>query len=507
MSAAGVALMLGGAGILISAGPAQAAEVSYKTECIPPSISGLPPVQGTTKVLITAPAEAKVGDEVEIVWKTVQAASKNPDVLDLGADTVKPSGVLTVGGAGSGTVAMEGPRKNPPIPKNSPMVLPEMKGKLKLDKAGDITLTPDKYTINVSKPLSTDTKCAPKEAVPVAATIKVTAAGGTSSGGGSTTTSGGGNSTTTSGGGNSTTTSGGGNSTTTSGGGNSTTTSGGGNSSTTSGGGNSTTTSGGTSTNGGHTGGAAASSSGGTGGSASSSSGGSASSSSSGGSGGGGGQTDFPGKEVTVAFACQSPGPPNINSKVTISAKKNGAVYDLTVKTAKGVMDSPAPLPKGALVPTMAVKIGGADSGTVTVTGAPNPTAVAAGAPVSLEDMKGTYKPGATGKSTLSPGALTIKVTLGGAKMDIPCQVKGAVNASLELDTSKQAGGASGGGSSTSGSGSGSGSGGSTSSGGNLAETGAESDGALRALALVAGTVILVGGAVFTFTPWARLRR
>lgn len=470
MSAAGVALMLGGAGILISAGPAQAAEVSYKTECIPPSISGLPPVQGTTKVLITAPAEAKVGDEVEIVWKTVQAASKNPDVLDLGADTVKPSGVLKVGGAGSGTVAMEGPRSNPPIPKNSPMVLPEMKGKLKLTAAGDITLTPDKYTINVSKPLSTDTKCAPKEAVPVAATIKVTAGGGSSSGGnssGSTTTTGG-----------STTTSGG-SSTTTSGG--STTTSGG--SSTTTSGGSSSSASGGSAAAGGST------------------------------SGGGGGQTDFPGKEVTVAFTCTSPGPPNINSKVTISAKKNGAVYDLTVKTAKGVMNSPAPLPKGALVPSMAVRIGGADSGTVKVTGAPNPTAVAAGAPVSLEDMKGTYKPGATGKSTLSPGALTISVTLGEAKMEIPCQVKGAVNASLELDTSKQAGGASGGsdgGSSASGSGSGSGgsaaaSGGS--SGENLAETGSESDGALRALALVAGTVILLGGAVFTFTPWARLRR
>lgn len=516
MSAAGVALMLGGAGILISAGPAQAAEVSYKTECIPPSISGLPPVQGTTKVLITAPAEAKVGDEVEIVWKTVQAASKNPDVLDLGADTVKPSGVLKVGGAGSGTVAMEGPRSNPPIPKNSPMVLPEMKGKLKLTAAGDITLTPDKYTINVSKPLSTDTKCAPKEAVPVAATIKVTAGGGSSSGGnssGSTTTTGG--STTTSGG-SSTTTSGG--STTTTSGGSSTTTSGG---STTTSGGSSTTTSGGSSTTEGHTGSAGTGSSTSTSGGSSTTTSGGSSSSASGGSaavggstsGGGGGQTDFPGKEVTVAFTCTSPGPPNINSKVTISAKKNGAVYDLTVKTAKGVMNSPAPLPKGALVPSMAVRIGGADSGTVKVTGAPNPTAVAAGAPVSLEDMKGTYKPGATGKSTLSPGALTISVTLGEAKMEIPCQVKGAVNASLELDTSKQAGGASGGsdgGSSASGSGSGSGgsaaaSGGS--SGENLAETGSESDGALRALALVAGTVILLGGAVFTFTPWARLRR
>ncbi|MFF0560713.1 hypothetical protein [Streptomyces sp. NPDC004266] len=484
MSAAGVALMLGGAGILYAAGPAQAAEVSYATECIPPSISGLPPVQGTTKVLITAPAEAKVGDEVEIVWKTVQAASKNPDVLDLDKDTVKPTGVLTVGGAGSGTVAMEGPRQNPPIPKNSPMVLPDMKGKLKLEKAGEITLTPGKYTINVSKPLSTDTKCSPKETVPVGATIKVTdGGGGTTSSGGSTTSGGTTSGGTTSGG----TTSGG---STTSGG--TTTTSGGssdsGGTSSTAGG---STASGGTSSTGGgsnNTGGAATSSTGGTG-------------------GGSGGQTDFPGKEVTVAFACQSPGPAAINSKVTIDARKNGNGYDLTVKTAKGVMDSPAALPAGALKPSMAVKLGGADSGTVKVTGPANAAPLEAGKPVDLPDMKGTYTPGATGKSTLSPGTLTISVSLGGSPIVIPCQVKGAVQASLELDTSKQAGGASGGsdGGTDTGTASGSGSGGSD--GGNLAHTGAENDGALRALALVAGTIVLVGGAVFTFTPWARLRR
>ncbi|WP_329119827.1 hypothetical protein [Streptomyces sp. NBC_01353] len=436
MSAAGVALMLGGAGIMLAASPAQAAEVAYKTECIPPSISGLPPVQGTTKVQITAPAEAKVGDEVEVVWKTVEAASKNPDILDLEKDTVKPTGVVKVGGAASGTLNMEGPRQNPPIPKNSPMVLPDMKGKLKLEKAGEITLTPDKYNINVSKPMSTDTKCSPKETVAVGATIKVSEGGGGSSSGG--TTSGG----------------------TTSGG----TTSGG----TTSGG---STTAGGSSTSGGT-------------------------------SGGGGGQTDFTGKEVSVQFSCQSPGPANITSKVTINAKKNGGSYDLTVKTAKGVMDSPAPLPAGALKPSMAVKLGGADSGTVKVDGPANAAPLEQGKPVDLPDMKGTYKPGASGKATLSPGTLTINVSLGGSPIVIPCQVKGAVQASLELDTTKQEGGASGGGDATSGGGSGS-----AGSGGGLAETGAEDDGALRALALVAGTVILLGGAVFTFTPWARLRR
>ncbi|AJF65515.1 hypothetical protein [Streptomyces vietnamensis] len=494
MSAAGVALMLGGAGILYAAGPAQAAEVSYATECIPPSISGLPPVQGTTKVLITAPAEAKVGDEVEIVWKTVQAASKNPDVLDLDKDTVKPTGVLTVGGAASGTVAMEGPRQNPPIPKNSPMVLPDMKGKLKLDKAGEITLTPGKYNINVSKPLSTDTKCSPKETVPVGATIKVTDGSSTSGGGttsGGTTTSGG---STTSGGtstsGGTTTTSGGtttpGGTTTTSGG--STTTSGG--TSSTSGG--STTTSGGTSSTAGGTTATGGATGGDTGGS-------------SGGSGGSGGQTDFSGKQVAVQFSCQPPGPASIASKVTIDAKKNGNGYDLTVKTAKGVMDSPAALPAGALKPSMAVKVGGADSGTVKVTGPANAAPLEAGKPVDLPDMKGTYTPGATGKSTLSPGTLTISVSLGGSPIVIPCQVKGTVQASLELDTSKQAGGASGGDDGGTSAATTTSSGGSD--GGNLAHTGADDNGALRALALVAGTIILLGGAVFTFTPWARLRR
>jgi hypothetical protein len=444
-------MMLGGAGMLLAASPAQAADVSYATECIPPPISGLPAVQGTTKVQLTAPAEAKVGDTVEVVWKTVEAASKNPDILDLDKDTVKPTGTLKVGGAATGTVQMEGPRQNPPIPKNSAMVLPDMKGTLKLEKAGEITLTPDAYNINVSKPISTDTKCSPKEAVQPGATVKVTDGGGSTTAGG--TTSG-----------------------TTSG----STTSGGTTSGTTAGGTTSGTTAGGTTSGGGDSGGSTS------------------------GSGGGGGQTDFPGKEVAVNFTCTSPGPPDIASKVTINAKKSGGSYALTVKTAKGVMDSPAALPAGALKPSMDVTIGGADKGSVKVTGPANAEPLEQGKPVDLADMTGTYKPGASGKSTLSPGTLTIDVTLGASKINIPCKVKGSVTPSLQLDTTAQQGGASG--SATSGStGTGGAAAGGTASGG-LAATGAEDNGTLRALGLVAGTAILLGGAVFTFTPWRRLR-
>jgi hypothetical protein len=441
VSAAGLALMLGGAGILlgVAAAPAQAAEVSYKTECVPPSISGLPPVEGTTKVEITAPAEAKVGDEVTITWKFVQAASKNPDVLDLEKDTVKPTGTLKAAGAQTADIAMEGPRSNPAIPKNSDMKLSDMTGKLKLTAAGDVTLTPDAYNINVSKPISTDTKCTPKETVNPAATIKVTGSGGTSGG-----TTGGlptvtptlptglptlptqlptGSSTP------------------------------------------SPSTS------------VSASGGGDTGGSS---------------GGGSGGQADFTGKEVSIPYACKTPiGDKNATSPVQINAKKDGGSYGLTVQFKKSVMDSPADIPADSVKPSMEVVLGGSDKGTVHVEGPTNAQQIKSGDPIEIPDLTGTYKPGASGSSTLSPGVLTVKA-LGTTTTCTPTKSQ----VSLTLDTTQQASGASGGDSS----------GGTSSTGGGLAETGSDSHGALKALGLVAGTVILLGGAVFTFMPGRRLR-
>ncbi|WNM36771.1 hypothetical protein RKE30_36980 [Streptomyces sp. Li-HN-5-11] len=461
--------MLGGAGALLglAAGPAQAAaDVSYQTECIPPSISGLPPVEGTTTVQITAPAEAKVGDEVTITWKFVQAASKNPDILDLAKDTVQPSGTLKAAGAQTADVAMQGPRSNPPIPKNSPMVLSDMTGKLKLTAAGEVTLTPDAYNINVNKPISTDTKCTPKETVRPAATIKVTngttTTGGTTTNGG--TTAGG---TTTNGG----TTTGG---TTTNGG----TTTGG---TTTSGG----TTTGGTTTNGGTT----------------------AAGTSTGGTTGGSGRTDFTGKEVQVLYQCKTPiGDKSATSPVQINAKKNGGSFDLTVQFKKSVMNSPAPIPKGSVKPSMEVVLGGADKGTVHVEGPTNASDIKSGDPIEIPDLTGTYKPGASGSSTLSPGVLTV-TALGTTTTCTPATSQ----VSLTLDTTQQASGASGGGStgaatSTSGGGTSSTSGGGTASSGGLAQTGADDHGALRALGLVAGTAILLGAGVFALMPRRRTR-
>ncbi|WP_190187652.1 hypothetical protein [Streptomyces cirratus] len=427
MSAAAVALLFGGAGILLAAAPAQAADVSYKVECIPPAGGG-GPVQGTTTVSITAPATAKVGDEVEVVWKTVKPASNNTDLMDLGKDTVKPTGYVKLGGALSAEVKLEGERKNPPIPKKAPMVMSDMKGKVKLTKAGDVTITPGKYDVDFSGFI---TKCSPQEAAGVGATIKVTEGGGGTTGG---------------------------------------------------------STTGGTTTGGSGTGG--------------STTGGTTTGSTTGGSttGGTGGQTDFPGKPVEVAFDCGVVVPGGIKTPVTINAKKNGSGYDLTVKTAKGAMASPMALPAGALKPSMDIKLGGADSGTVKVTGPANAEPIPDKAPVSLSDMTGTYKPGKTGKVTLSPDQLTIDVTMapGATPINVPCKATSS-GVSLELDTTAQPGG------SGSPSTTGSTTSGSAASGG-LAETGAADGGGLKALGLVAGTVVLLGAAVFTFTPWRRLR-
>ncbi|WP_405644968.1 hypothetical protein [Streptomyces sp. NBC_00019] len=414
-----VALALGCAGALIgvAAGPAQAAEVSFATKCVPPAASGLDPVDGTTKVEITAPATAKVGDEVEVVWKFVQAASKNPDLIDLPANSVKPSGTLKAAGAQTADVPMEGPQENPAIPKGGDMVLSDMKGKLKLTTVGEVTLTPDAYKITV---FSTDTNCTPTETVQSAATIKVEEGEGSSSPTPSPTETGSTSPTPTE--------------------------------------------------------------------SATESPSSSPSETD-------GGQTDFTGEVVDIPYTCESPiGTQKATSTIQINAKKDGGNFDLTVQFKKSPMNSPANIPKDSIKPSMDVVLGGDDEGSVHVEGPTNAEDIKSGDPIEIPDMTGTYKPGATGESTLSPGVLTIEA-LGTTTKCTPDKT----SVSLTLDTTEQEGGASGGSSSTGG--------GVSSSSGGLAATGSEDHGALKALGLVAGTAVLLGAAVFTFLPGRRRLR
>ena len=176
----GALLATAGASLLMGVQPAAAADLSFATTCIPPAGVGLGTVHGTSIADVTSSSSSpKVGDTITVTWTTVKAASNNPGIIDLQANTVKPSGKIKLGGVQSGTVAVSGPMVNPKIPKNSPMVISPMTGTIKLTAAGTVTFSPAAYTITV---LGTDTVCT-ADSPAVGLTLTVAQGSGSSSGG------------------------------------------------------------------------------------------------------------------------------------------------------------------------------------------------------------------------------------------------------------------------------------------------------------------------------------
>ena len=186
---------------------------------------------------------------------------------------------------------------------------------------------------------------------------------------------------------------------------------------------------------------------------------------------------------VDVNYQCKTPiGDKSAVSPIDIKGVKSGSGYKMTMSWQKGVSSSPVELGKGAMNPSATIKLGGADSGTVAVTGPANQAAIPANTPIKINDLSGTYTPKKTGKVTFTAGVLTIKA-LGTTTTCTPTNSPGP---SLTLDVT-----AAGGGASQSGSDSGSGSGGD--SGSELPQTGPE-DSAI-ALGTLGGTVLLAGAA------------
>jgi len=116
---------------------------------------------------------------------------------------------------------------------------------------------------------------------------------------------------------------------------------------------------------------------------------------------------------VEVNYACKTPiGPKSAVSPIDVKGEKSGGGYRITMSWQKGVSSSPVELGAGAMKPRATVRIGGADSGTLTVTGAANQAAIPANTPIKISDLSGTYTPKKSGKVTFTPGTLTI-VALG----------------------------------------------------------------------------------------------
>ncbi|MCX5048667.1 LPXTG cell wall anchor domain-containing protein [Streptomyces sp. NBC_00474] len=190
---------------------------------------------------------------------------------------------------------------------------------------------------------------------------------------------------------------------------------------------------------------------------------------------------------VDVNYQCKTPiGNKSAVSPIDIKGVRSGSGYKLTMSWQKGVSSSPVELGKGAMSPSATIRLGGADSGTVSVSGPANQAAIPANTPIKINDLTGTYTPKKTGKVTFTPGILTIKA-LGTTTSCTPSNNPGPA---LTLDVTAAGGGSSGG---TGQSGGAAADSGSSSGGSSLPQTGPD-DSAI-ALGTLGGTVLLAGAA------------
>lgn len=182
---------------------------------------------------------------------------------------------------------------------------------------------------------------------------------------------------------------------------------------------------------------------------------------------------------VDVNYQCKTPiGNKGAVSPIDIKSTPSGSAYKLVMSFQKGVSSSPVELGKGAMKPTALIKLGGAETGTLSVSGPPNDQAIPANTPIKISDLSGTYTPKGSGKVTFTASTLTIKA-LG---TTTTCTPSNAPKPSLTLDVKGSGGSGGSGGSATGGS-----------SGGQLPQTG-PADSAI-ALGTLGGTVLLAGAA------------
>ncbi|MFJ5777752.1 LPXTG cell wall anchor domain-containing protein [Streptomyces sp. NPDC093094] len=185
---------------------------------------------------------------------------------------------------------------------------------------------------------------------------------------------------------------------------------------------------------------------------------------------------------VDVNYQCRTPiGDKSAVSPIDIRSVRSGNGYRITMSWQKGVSSSPVELGKGAMNPSATVVLGGADSGTLTVTGPANQAAIPADTPIKIDDLSGTYTPRRPGKVTFTAGVLTIKA-LGTTTTCTPADDPGP---SLTLAVTAPGGGTGG----TTGGGTGAPDG----SGGGLPQTGPADS--VIALGTLGGTVLLTGAA------------
>ncbi|MFD4229456.1 peptidase [Streptomyces sp. NPDC058545] len=140
---------------------------------------------------------------------------------------------------------------------------------------------------------------------------------------------------------------------------------------------------------------------------------------------------------VDVDYQCKTPiGDKSAVSPIDIKGVRSGNGYTLTMSFQKGVSSSPVELGKGAMKPSAVIRLGGAESGQVQVSGPANAAAIPANTPIKISDLTGTYTPKKSGKVSFTAGVLTIKA-LG---TTTTCTPGNSPKPSLELDVTAASG-------------------------------------------------------------------
>nr|WP_157166012.1 LPXTG cell wall anchor domain-containing protein [Streptomyces typhae] len=120
----------------------------------------------------------KSGSGYKLTMSFQKGVSSSP--VELGKGAMKPSALIELGGAESGTAPVSGPTNSAAIPANTPIKISDLSGTYTPKKTGKVTFTAGMLTI---KALGTTTTCTPANNPEPSLTLDVKGAGGDSGSG------------------------------------------------------------------------------------------------------------------------------------------------------------------------------------------------------------------------------------------------------------------------------------------------------------------------------------
>lgn len=170
---------LAGAVVLMAAPAAHATVVDVNYKC-------KTPIGDKAAVSPIDIKSVKSGGGYKLTMSFQKGVSSSP--VELGKGAMNPSAVIKVGGADPGQVQVAGAANSAAIPANSPIKISDLSGTYTPKKSGKVDFTAGVLTI---KALGTTTTCTPSNNPGPSLSLDVTAAGGSTSGGGQSTPDGG----------------------------------------------------------------------------------------------------------------------------------------------------------------------------------------------------------------------------------------------------------------------------------------------------------------------------